>query len=69
METSGRNALRGADIIAAIKESGIATVVALPDIVTSDETRTAPARPKIAIMVSAATSGDCRMRSNGSTYR
>jgi len=36
METSGRNALRGADIIAAIKESGIATVVALPDIVTSD---------------------------------
>ena len=28
--------IRGADIIAAIKESGIATVVALPDIVTSD---------------------------------
>lgn len=36
METFGGNVLRGADIIAAIKESGIATVVALPDIVTSD---------------------------------
>ena len=36
METSGSHALRGADIIAAIKGSGIATVVALPDIVTSD---------------------------------
>jgi sulfopyruvate decarboxylase subunit beta len=36
METSGSSALRGADIIAAVKKSGIATVVALPDIVTSD---------------------------------
>ena len=36
MKTSGSNVLRGADIIAAIKESGISTVVALPDIVTSD---------------------------------
>ena len=32
----GSNVIRGADIIAAIKRSGIATVVALPDIVTSD---------------------------------
>jgi len=30
------NVVRGADIIAAIKRSGISTVVALPDIVTSD---------------------------------
>ena len=36
METPSGNVIRGADIIAAIKESGIATVVALPDIVTSD---------------------------------
>ena len=36
MERSGSSVIRGADIIAAIKESGIATVVALPDIVTSD---------------------------------
>ncbi|MEO5737996.1 MAG: hypothetical protein ABIQ82_11110, partial [Variovorax sp.] len=28
--------IRGADIIAAVKRSGIATVVALPDIVTSE---------------------------------
>ena len=34
-ETAG--VVRGADIIAAIKRSGISTVVALPDIVTSDE--------------------------------
>ena len=36
METSDGNIIRGADIISAIKESGIKTVVALPDIVTSD---------------------------------
>ena len=36
MEPPGSNAIRGADIIAAIKRSGIETVVALPDIVTSD---------------------------------
>ena len=36
METSAGSVILGADIIAAIKESGIATVVALPDIVTSD---------------------------------
>lgn len=36
MESLGSNTIRGADIIAAIKRSGIATVVALPDIVTSD---------------------------------
>ena len=34
--SSATGAIRGADIIAAIKASGIATVVALPDIVTSD---------------------------------
>ena len=36
MGPTDSNAVRGADIIAAIKECGIATVVALPDIVTSD---------------------------------
>jgi len=36
MASAAGNAILGADIIAAIKESGIATVVALPDIVTSD---------------------------------
>jgi sulfopyruvate decarboxylase subunit alpha len=36
MTLSGSNVIRGAEIIAAIKESGIGTVVALPDIVTSD---------------------------------
>jgi sulfopyruvate decarboxylase subunit beta len=36
MGQTGSNSIRGADIIAAIKASGIATVVALPDIVTSD---------------------------------
>lgn len=34
--TVAQQNIRGADIIAAIKRSGIATVVALPDIVTSD---------------------------------
>ncbi len=36
METPQENAVRGADIIAAVKRAGISTVVALPDIVTSD---------------------------------
>jgi len=36
MEPLDSNVIRGADMIAAIKRSGIATVVALPDIVTSD---------------------------------
>jgi sulfopyruvate decarboxylase subunit beta len=36
METPSVSAIRGADIIAAVKRSGVATVVALPDIVTSD---------------------------------
>ncbi len=36
MTTSAGNVILGADIIAAIKESGIGTVVAVPDIVTSD---------------------------------
>lgn len=35
--TITRQIVRGADIIAAIKQSGISTVVALPDIVTSDK--------------------------------
>jgi len=34
--TAASNVVRGADIIAAIKRCGISTVVALPDIVTSD---------------------------------
>jgi len=33
---AGGDAVRGSDIIAAVKRCGIATVVALPDIVTSD---------------------------------
>ena len=36
METPQDNAVRGAEIIAAVKRAGISTVVALPDIVTSD---------------------------------
>lgn len=36
METPQENVVRGADIIAAVKRAGISTVVALPDIVTSD---------------------------------
>lgn len=36
MATSSGNTVLGADIIAAVKRSGIATVVALPDIVTSE---------------------------------
>ena len=36
MAPTASNTIRGADIIAAMKEGGIATVVALPDIVTSD---------------------------------
>ena len=36
METPQQNVVRGADIIAAVKRAGISTVVALPDIVTSD---------------------------------
>lgn len=36
MDTPSVATIRGADIIAAVKRSGIATVVALPDIVTSD---------------------------------
>ena len=36
MDTPSAATIRGADIIAAVKRSGVATVVALPDIVTSD---------------------------------
>ena len=35
-QAADSNVVRGADIIATIKRSGISTVVALPDIVTSD---------------------------------
>ncbi len=37
MDQAQSNVVRGAEIIAAIKRSGISTVVALPDIVTSDQ--------------------------------
>ena len=36
MTAPADDVIRGADIIAAVKRSGIATVIALPDIVTSD---------------------------------